>query len=37
MASADYDIPMIYKIYRRFLRAFFRILFRLLGPVKIVG
>lgn len=37
MASADYDIPIIYKIYRRFLRAFFRILFRLLGPVKIVG
>ncbi len=35
--SSSYNIPFINKIYRIILRAFFRILFRLLGPVRITG
>lgn len=35
--SFNYDIPFMNKIYRRMLRAFFQGLFRLLGPVQMIG
>ncbi|MEA2008176.1 MAG: lysophospholipid acyltransferase family protein [Chloroflexota bacterium] len=35
--NSNYEIPFINKIYRRILRAFFQGIFRLLGPVRIIG
>ena len=35
--NTDYQIPFIYRIFRRILRAFFKTLFHILGPVTITG
>ncbi len=35
--NADYQVTFIYRVFRRILRAVFKVLFRLLGPVKVEG
>jgi len=35
--SSSYQVPFIYRIYRRILRVIFKIIFRLLGRVKLEG